>query len=511
MKALFSKPLFWLAIITLIGLALRLYRISDYLQFLGDQGRDVLIVKRMIVDHDFTLLGPTASVGGFYIGPLYYYFMLPFLWLWNLDPVGPAVMSALFGAATIIAIFFFCREFFNTRVAFLASILTLLSPKMIDISRFAWNPNPIPFFAIMAIFLLFLGAKKEKFIYVLLSGLCVGIMQELHYITLVFIPLIYLQTLLIFPRKKIIPYFILLALGIVLGNSLFLIFELRHGFPNTRSAFEFATRDGKTVAPRSLNLWFLFNDVSRQLFEIMAGYRGKFILVLYNFSLISFAVWFFRSLKDRLSKRKAILLATWFVFGALGVGSYQGSLLEHYFSYLFPLPMILIALLGDQLFSIRFAKPVVVLGLVVFIYFQIPTLYFFKEPNRLLSQTKSVSQIVIDLAGGEPYNFALITPGNSDHAYRYFLEIWGHPPTVIENNDVDPMRKTVTSKLIVVCEQKDCEPLGNSLWEVAGFGRAEISEKKVGPAGIIVYRLSHYQELGASPATNKSETLRKPL
>lgn len=493
-KSLFHKPLFWLAVITLIGLALRLYRISDYLQFLGDQGRDVLIVKRMIVDHDFTLLGPTASVGGFYIGPLYYYFMLPFLWIWNLDPVGPAVMSALFGAATIVAIFFFCREFFNTRVAFLAAVLTLLSPKMIDISRFAWNPNPIPFFALMAVFLLFLGVKKEKSVYVLLAGLSVGIMQELHYITLAFIPIIYLQTLLIFPRRKIILHFILLALGIILGNSLFLIFELRHGFPNTRSAFEFATRGGKTVAPRSLNLWFLFNDVARQLFEIVAGYRGKFLLIIYNLSLASFVFWFIKSLGDSLNKKKAILISTWLVFGVMGVGSYQGSLLEHYFSYLFPLPLILLALLADQLFSFRWAKPLVILGLAIYLYFQVPTLFPLKEPNRLLAQTKSVSQIVKDLTNNEPYNFALITPGNSDHAYRYFLEIWGHPPVVIENSEVDPDRKTVTNQLIVVCEQKECEPLGNSLWEVAGFGRADIAEKRSGPAGIDVYRLVHYQE-----------------
>src|SRR5882672_8128859 len=80
-----------LVVILLIGAYLRLYKIPDYMNFLGDEGRDVLVVKHMIVDHKFTLLGPTASVGGFFLGPIYYYFMLPFLWLWHLDPAGPAV------------------------------------------------------------------------------------------------------------------------------------------------------------------------------------------------------------------------------------------------------------------------------------------------------------------------------------------------------------------------------------------------------------------------------------
>ena len=79
----FAKSLFRLQnipvlIILLLALYLRLYHISEYLTFLGDEGRDVLVVKH-ILGGDLTLLGPTASVGGFFLGPIYYYFMAPFL------------------------------------------------------------------------------------------------------------------------------------------------------------------------------------------------------------------------------------------------------------------------------------------------------------------------------------------------------------------------------------------------------------------------------------------------
>src|SRR3989344_8231046 len=93
-------PYIVLGIILFIGGFLRLYRIGDYMAFLGDEGRDVLVVKRIIVDHDFTLLGPITSVGLMHLGPAYYYFMVPFLALSRLDPVGPAVMAALFSLAT---------------------------------------------------------------------------------------------------------------------------------------------------------------------------------------------------------------------------------------------------------------------------------------------------------------------------------------------------------------------------------------------------------------------------
>src|SRR5438477_9425897 len=91
---------------------LRLYKIADYLTFLGDEGRDVLTVYNILHGH-FTLLGPTASVGGFFLGPIYYYFMAPFLWLSQYDPTGPAIAIALLGVATVWLIYKIGKEFFG--------------------------------------------------------------------------------------------------------------------------------------------------------------------------------------------------------------------------------------------------------------------------------------------------------------------------------------------------------------------------------------------------------------
>lgn len=86
----------WLLIsILIIGAFLRLYKIDGYMTFLGDEGRDVIIVRNLLVNADPILIGPGTSVGGMYLGPLYYYFMAPFLLLANFSPVGPAVGVAL--------------------------------------------------------------------------------------------------------------------------------------------------------------------------------------------------------------------------------------------------------------------------------------------------------------------------------------------------------------------------------------------------------------------------------
>lgn len=65
----------------------------------------------------------------------------------------------------------------------------------------------------------------------------------------------------------------------------------------------------------------------------------------------------------------------------------------------------------------------------------------------------------------------------------------------ILNQVIDPERKSVTEQLLIVCETLPCQPLGNSLWEVAGFGRAEIAGEW--PVQVVqVYRLTHYKGKG---------------
>src|SRR3989338_7032675 len=85
--------------ILLLGAFLRLYKIDQYMTFLGDEGRDAIIVRRLLVNFDPILIGPGTSIGNMYLGPIYYYLIAPFLLLANFSPVGPSVFIALLGKA----------------------------------------------------------------------------------------------------------------------------------------------------------------------------------------------------------------------------------------------------------------------------------------------------------------------------------------------------------------------------------------------------------------------------
>ena len=96
--------------------------------------------------------------------------MAPFLFLSNLDPVGPAIMVALFGVATVFLVYYVGRKFFNARSGLIAASLYAISPLVIAYSRSSWNPNVMPFFSILMLYLLFLAVKKQTYKLFLIFG-----------------------------------------------------------------------------------------------------------------------------------------------------------------------------------------------------------------------------------------------------------------------------------------------------------------------------------------------------
>ena len=86
----------FILLITLLSLYLRLYRIGEFMTFLGDEGRDVRIVRDLITKGNLVFIGPRTSIGNMYLGPLYYYMMAPALFLSRLNPPEFFVEAVLF-------------------------------------------------------------------------------------------------------------------------------------------------------------------------------------------------------------------------------------------------------------------------------------------------------------------------------------------------------------------------------------------------------------------------------
>lgn len=518
-KKLFTKSNTLLISILALASFMRLYKINDYLTFLGDEGRDVLVVYNILHGH-LTLLGPTASVGGFFLGPIYYYFMTPFLWIFNYNPVGPAVMVALFGIATVWLIYFIGSKFFTITTGLVAAALYAIAPIIVAYSRSSWNPNPLPFFVLSLLYFLYKGVEKKSWKYILVSGVFLGIAMQLHYLAtfVAAIVFVYILTAFLydaFVKKQSVLHeawatvktYLIFFGGFLIGWSPFLLFEIRHGFNNIKSIFHFVFHSQGTGVGQRFDQ--IIGDVFFRIFgrlvtafpppntvnihthfPLAIWYYGTLLLAFCSIGFLLFVL--IKNWKKRAMFLQYVLLALWLGVGVALFGFYRKEIYDYYFAFLFPLPFLLVGALIAWLVKQNIFLKILGIGLFIFLFaINIQGIPFRYPPNRQLQQVAEISRVVYNEAGGKPFNFALITGGNSDYAYRYFLTLWGNPPVTILNPQVDPKRTSVTKQLLVVCEQLPCHPEGSSLWEIAGFGRAQIvGEWNV--SVVQVYKLTHY-------------------
>ena len=232
--------------------------------------------------------------------------------------------------------------------------------------------------------------------------------------------------------------------------------------------------------------------------DLYVGY-SSIHLQIFGLIVLIFAVASIIVLLRQKNKFVVILLSVWLVLGVVLFGFYKKPIYDYYMVFMFPLPFFLIGNLISKAMELKKGKTPYgyVLGGILFvavfgynIYFQ-PFQY---PPNNQKGQAEEISKFVITQTNNQPFNFALLSAGsgNSDYAYVYYLTILGHEPVTIQPTSADPSRKTVTNQLMVVCEYLTCKPLGNPLWEIAGFGRAAVW-KSWNVSVVKVFKLVHHQ------------------
>lgn len=281
----FFKQHYLIVLILILAFFIRIFRIETLTTFGGDQGIDLLVVKQMLVEHRWTLLGPKTSIAPVFNGPIYYYFLLPFLFIFRLDPLGASYFMILCYLGTIFFLYLFGCEFINKKAALLSALFFAIWPISVEYSRVSFNSFPTPFFAMLFIYGLF--KAKKNYLWLILSGIALGIMMQLHYFNfflgfLGFLYLIYQSS----KKIKSITFFITFFL---IGFLPMIAFELRHQFFNAK------------------NLWFFLQQKGAFGFEWQLHYFIAFSPVV--FLLLGFILdWFWR--KNKIAGSIVILLLT---------------------------------------------------------------------------------------------------------------------------------------------------------------------------------------------------------
>jgi glycosyltransferase involved in cell wall biosynthesis len=482
-KTVFPWEILLIILILLVAGFFRLYKIDQYMTFLGDEGRDVIVVRDMLLGHKFTLIGPGTSIGSMYLGPLYYYLMLLPLWLANFSPVGPAVQIAIFGIATGGLVWWIGRQWFGRAAALMMAFLYAISPVVIIYSRSSWNPNIMPFFALLAMYSIWKVWRFGYWRWLVLCAVSLAFVLNSHYLGLLLIPPVGLYWLLSGKNPSRTKYSLISLFVFLLLLSPLFLFDLRHNWTNTHALSQFFSVRQSTVnlkpykaIPNLLPLW---TDIVTTLLAGKDKVVGQILAIVMVAGVALVA--YFR--KGKQNFRDFIFILVWITSGLIGLGLYKQHIYDHYFGFLFPALFLLLGFIIQVLSSHRLIRLATGIALLVLFSVNLSHNPFLSTPNQQMQRTREISNFIVTESQGEPFNLALISKTNYDAAYRYFLSL--------DNAPYFTIHQKLSDQLFVICEDTVCQPIGHPLWEIASFGWAKVDKEWEFPWGTKLFRLVH--------------------
>lgn len=227
------SQLLLLALILILGLFLRTYKIVERMDFGHDADLYSWIVKDITVNHHFRLIGQLTSAPGIYIGPLFYYFLTPFFILSRMDPVGVNLAAILLGLLTTFSYYWVFSKIFNEKVGLIGAFLYATLPATVSLDRWIVPTITTPLWSVWYLYALF-KISRGKFNYFWLMGILIGFIWHIH---IALAPVLLTLPFAIFLSKKL-PGFKDLArflIFLLATSAPLIIFEFKHNFSQTFS------------------------------------------------------------------------------------------------------------------------------------------------------------------------------------------------------------------------------------------------------------------------------------
>lgn len=503
-------------IATLLGATYRFIDLRITMQFLADQGRDV-ITAYGIFHGDIALVGPSTSVGNMFLGPFYYYFMAPWLALFGNDPIGPTVAVAVIGVITIPFLYWVGKQLVGIVPAVLATLAFTVSPVAIEYTRFSWNPNPAPFVMLVLLYATW-KAWKSSVRWWLGVAIAWAILIQLHYVALLsIIPAGIFWLADIWrtwknnnqERKKgIFIWTFSGVISVLLSWLPLVVFDFRFDHLIFKGFLDFF--DGDNAGPKITFSQTFIRVVKEQhgramhmFFEIWGGkdwtqwYRqmNSWLLVGYLVTFVSVGVRWWNS---RFHSGFILLLLSAFTSVA-GLAWYEGVVFHHYITYLLPVSYLLTGVVITE-FAKRFSwlgvgVGTVLLGYILWLGVLPSTLVYLKPLGWTVDDFKSTSQVIYETVPADASYGLTHLSDIRDYrglSYRYFLLDTDHPPVSLEESP------NADYLVIVADNPKDStNVLGSPVYEVVVYPKGEYTTLDI-PDGPRLYFIQREKTEGES-------------
>ncbi|HBR79420.1 MAG TPA: hypothetical protein DEA46_03265 [Candidatus Moranbacteria bacterium] len=266
---------FWIFVLFFaLGVFLRSYNFVPWIHLELDQARDATLIDESLEGGflNLPLLGPRAAGSFLRLGPISYYIDYAFSLPINNAVVGSALSTLFFSILSLIAFYFLLRRYFSKNLSLATGAIFATSLFLITYSRFAWNPNLLPFFVILFLLAL-LGAvdaekSKKQGYWLLLSAFMFGVLSQLHFLAMIVV-FVSAVVFLIFKRPRIKAIFWAGSVLVVLFLNLPLVVnDIKSGGDNikqltgtveekseSKASYDLVEKVIKNYTENSLSYW----------------------------------------------------------------------------------------------------------------------------------------------------------------------------------------------------------------------------------------------------------------
>ncbi|PIP62709.1 hypothetical protein COW98_02595 [Candidatus Roizmanbacteria bacterium CG22_combo_CG10-13_8_21_14_all_35_9] len=409
------KNLHWAIffLILIIGLYLRFWGIESAQSFGWDQGRDSWLVRDIIVKKTWVLNGPRTGVGHFHLGPLWYYLLVPFYYLTNLDPTGANYLNILINILNFLAIFWVTLKIFNKKAALFTIFIYATNKYLIEINRTPWNVSLVSGIAALIFYGIYQIIFKKNYYWIFIVSFLTGLFFHAHF-SVIFLPLIIiLSFILTKDKKKTLIYSLLSFPLFFIWLTPNIIYDWQTKYNNLNLFSNFF----KDYLIDGFHLRFFIY----RLYDAFIQFQTILSLPKVNrfVVLIVPVVYFIFLLFEKNKKQKVLgyLISLWFLVPAFGYSFYGGSTSEYYMLMNSVLVIYIVFYIQNRLLRFQF-KPLLLLLIVFwlgFTYFQTKDLWVKNDTNGLKKQKEEVRQRI---RNNNKINF------NEGDIQSYLWQIW---------------------------------------------------------------------------------------
>ncbi len=409
-----------LGLILSIGLFFRTYQVVERFEFAHDGDLYSWIVKDIVVNHHSRLIGQLTSAPGIFIGSLFYYLLIPFFLLTNMDPIGVTLLGVFVGIFAIRSYSFVLSKLVNRSVGAIAAFLQAVLIPPIEFDRWIVPTLPTKLWAIWYLYSLTM-ISRGKYSVLPILGILIGLIWQIH---LALLPaLLALPVALFLSHKKPnLKQVLLFFATFFITSTPLILFELKHHFGQVSSLISNLTQGGagESGFPKLIKV---LDMVAKNLNSLLQPYSLPENIRL-PFLFLIIALTFILIKNKLLNKGTAIMLLAWFL-GVVSFFSFSHTpISEYYFSNL---EIIFITIISLLLSLLKTSKLGLILLVSLLFLVLIKNFFFFVSLN-----TYNVGYIdrkaVVNFIAGDASNKAFpcfgityITKIGDNVGFRYFF------------------------------------------------------------------------------------------